>query len=108
MEILWWLDEKILVKNNITFLDTFIASTRLTYYLAITYLYALGVRTILMLLHNLRARETSSTFKLPVTDKTLGPTWGLPGSCRPQVGPMLAPWAWLSGKSWILEVTNKF
>ena len=25
------------------------------------------------------------------------PTWGPPGSCRPQVGPMLAPWTLLSG-----------
>ena len=27
----------------------------------------------------------------------MGPTWGLPGSCRPQEGPMLAPWTSLSG-----------
>ena len=27
----------------------------------------------------------------------MGPTWGPPGSCRPQVGPMLAPWTLLSG-----------
>ena len=27
----------------------------------------------------------------------MGPTWGPPGSCRPQMGPMLAPWALLSG-----------
>ena len=26
------------------------------------------------------------------------PTWGPPGSCQPQVGPMLAPWTLLSGK----------
>ena len=26
------------------------------------------------------------------------PTWGPPGSCRPQVGPMLAPWTLLSGE----------
>ena len=25
------------------------------------------------------------------------PTWGPPGSCRPQMGPMLAPWTLLSG-----------
>ena len=29
----------------------------------------------------------------------MGPTWGPPGSCRPQMGPMLAPWALLSGMS---------
>ena len=27
----------------------------------------------------------------------MGPTWGPPGSCRPQVGPMLAPGTLLSG-----------
>ena len=27
----------------------------------------------------------------------MGPTWGPPGSCRPQVGPMSAPWTLLSG-----------
>ena len=27
----------------------------------------------------------------------MGPTWGPPGSCRPQMGPMLAPWTFLSG-----------
>ena len=29
--------------------------------------------------------------------RVMGPTWGLPGSCRPLVGPMLAPWTLLSG-----------
>ena len=29
----------------------------------------------------------------------MGPTWGPPGSCRPQAGPMLAPWILLSGRS---------
>ena len=27
----------------------------------------------------------------------MGPTWGPPGSCRPQMGPMSAPWTLLSG-----------
>ena len=27
----------------------------------------------------------------------MGPTWGPPGSSRPQMGPMLAPWTLLSG-----------
>ena len=30
----------------------------------------------------------------------MGPTWGPPGSCRPQMGPMLAPWTLLSGHNW--------
>ena len=28
--------------------------------------------------------------------KSMGPTWGPSGSCRPQMGPMLAPWTLLS------------
>ena len=28
--------------------------------------------------------------------KFMGPTWGPPGSCQPQMGPMLAPWNLLS------------
>ena len=31
--------------------------------------------------------------------KIMGPTWDPPGSCRPQMGPMLAPWAMLSGRA---------
>ena len=33
----------------------------------------------------------------------MGPTWDPPGSCRPQMGPMLAPWILLSGilQMWI-------
>ena len=31
--------------------------------------------------------------------KFMGPTWDPPGSCRPQMGPMLAPWTLLSGLS---------
>ena len=27
----------------------------------------------------------------------MGPTWGPPGSCRPPMGPMFAPWTLLSG-----------
>ena len=29
--------------------------------------------------------------------KFMGPTWGPPGSCRPQMGPMFASWTLLSG-----------
>ena len=29
--------------------------------------------------------------------KSMGPIWGPPGTCRPQMGPMLAPWNLLSG-----------
>ena len=29
--------------------------------------------------------------------RLMGPTWGPPGACRPQMVPMLAPWTLLSG-----------
>ena len=29
----------------------------------------------------------------------MGPTWGPPGSCRPQMGPMVAPWTLISGQT---------
>ena len=32
-----------------------------------------------------------------ITPTFMGPTWGPPGSCRPQMGPTLAPWTLLSG-----------
>ena len=31
--------------------------------------------------------------------RVMGPTWGSPGSCRPQMGPILAPWTLLSGNT---------
>ena len=37
----------------------------------------------------------------PQIAKFIGPTWGPPGSSRPQVGPMLAPWTLLSGTAWL-------
>ena len=33
----------------------------------------------------------------PQIAKFMGRTWGPPGSCRPQMDPMLAPWTLLSG-----------
>ena len=37
----------------------------------------------------------------------MGPTWGPPGSCRPQVGSMLAPWTLLSRVTCLLEELDK-
>ena len=37
------------------------------------------------------------TLSLPQIAKFMGPTWDPPGSCRPQMGPMLASWTFLSG-----------
>ena len=36
----------------------------------------------------------------------MGPIWGPPGSCRPQMGPMLAPWTLLWGKVSKLHVVT--
>ena len=36
--------------------------------------------------------------------KFMGPTWGPPGSCRPQMGPMLAPKTLLSGFFWLYHI----
>ena len=33
----------------------------------------------------------------PQVTRFMGPTWGPPGSCRPQMGPVLSPWTLLSG-----------
>ena len=34
----------------------------------------------------------------------MGSTWGPPGSCRPQIGPMLVPWTLLSGLGyWLID-----
>ena len=37
------------------------------------------------------------TLMLSQIAKLMQSTWGPPGSCRPQMGPMLAPWTLLSG-----------
>ena len=36
--------------------------------------------------------------------KFMGPTWDPPGSCQPQMGPMLAPWTLISG--YILQLRD--
>ena len=38
--------------------------------------------------------------------KVHGQTWGPPGSCRPQMGPMLAPWTLLTGYVYKWLVTH--
>ena len=37
----------------------------------------------------------------------MGPTWDPPGSCRPQMGPMLAPWTVLSGSACVISPSTK-
>ena len=41
--------------------------------------------------------STSLSWWVSQIAKFMGPTWGPPGSCRLQAGPMLAPWNLLSG-----------
>ena len=41
--------------------------------------------------------QHSHALSQPQIAKFMGPTRGPPGSCRPQMGPMLAPWTLLSG-----------
>ena len=40
--------------------------------------------------------------------KFMGPTWGPPGSCRPQMGPMLALWTLLSGVQHSVKSISKY
>ena len=42
------------------------------------------------------SRKTSCD-TIPQIARFIRPTWVPPGSCRPQMGPMLAPWTLLSG-----------
>ena len=42
------------------------------------------------------------TYYRALIARFMGPTWGPPGSCQAQVGPMLAPWTLLSGCSAII------
>ena len=56
------------------------------------------------------AVNLSSEVAWSQTAKFMGPTWGPPGSCRPQMGPMLAPWTLLSGlplHGWVTVTTNR-
>ena len=41
--------------------------------------------------------SSKSNHDIPQVARFMGPTWGQPGPCRPQMGPMLAPWSLLSG-----------
>ena len=53
------------------------------------YSYEVCNDTIKILWHSLCRKKSQIT-------RFTWPTWGRPGSCRPQVGPMLAPWTLLS------------
>ena len=58
----------------------------------------LGVYSAADLYPNQRGPWPVTSYGLTIPDsKVLWPTWGPPGSCRPQMGPMLAQWTMLSG-----------
>ena len=44
-----------------------------------------------------KADKLNLSLSLSQIAKFIGPAWGPPGSCWPQMGPMLAPWTLLSG-----------
>ena len=48
-----------------------------------------------MLLNNMQPEHIRNVTATQIA-KFMGPTWGPPGSCRPQMSPMLAPWTLLS------------
>ena len=47
--------------------------------------------------HTLQRNLTCTTAMISQTARIMGSTWGPTGPCRPQMGPMLAPWTLLSG-----------
>ena len=55
--------------------------------------------TIASMVINFLRREKNNSHPVVYSQitKFMGPTWGPPGSCRPQMGPMLAPWTLLAG-----------
>ena len=58
-----------------------------------------------MIWMKLTSKKHNEALDVQIT-KFMGPTWGPPGSCRPQMGPMLAPWTLLSGRlhsSWHIQ-----
>ena len=60
--------------------------------------------------HNISSFHSSVTglyFKQSQIARFTWPTWGPPGSCRPQVGPMLVLWILLSGMNNITLILGK-
>ena len=89
---------------------------------AVVYLSANGggsrfhLKSVQPLAKGLRRRQTSAVTQIAMF---MGPTWGPPGSCRPQMCPMLAPWTLLSGiqtlgscsnpqRPWMITISHSF
>ena len=64
------------------------------------YLYISDYDHVLLALHPLLCHQRVGC-ELSQIARFMGPTWGPPGPCRPQMGPMLAPWTLLSGLLWL-------
>ena len=47
-----------------------------------------------------------TSFKTAQIAKFMGPKWGPPGTWRPQIGPMLAPWTLLSGTIVVRQIND--
>ena len=62
----------------------------------ITWIYRLACFWILLCFVYDRRKWCTTSYLIP-DSKVMWPTWGPPWSCRPQVGPTLAPWTLLSG-----------
>ena len=61
----------------------------------------------LILARRMMSSHGNAFLLLSLIAKFMGPTWGPPGSCRPQMGPMLAPWTLLSGiPLWGISTNN--
>ena len=73
--------------HNITWL-------KLTKYSGITKNVKFGYTTGML---SLQIPPTYASALPTLITRFMGPTWGPPGSCRPQMGPMLVPWILLSG-----------
>ena len=61
---------------------------------------SISIRLFCILICNILCIANVNAITITQIAKFMGLTWDPSGSCRPQMGPMLAPWALLSGKFW--------
>ena len=71
-------------------------------WLSIIYVFIKFKYTFTTIIMNYKHYSSVRRFALLIYESTqiarfMGQTWGPPGSCWPQMGPMLAPWTLLSG-----------
>ena len=70
--------------------------------------YVQGNLRVLWILCPGQSGTTKCQWKRTQIAKFMGPTWGPPGSCRPQKGPMLAQWTLLSGEGPTTAILYRF